>query len=31
MNCGTYRGRKVIDLAAKVAKKAAKATAKQPG
>jgi hypothetical protein len=29
MNCGTYRGRKVIDLAAKAAKKVAKATSKQ--
>jgi len=27
MNCGSYNGRKVIDLAAKVAKKAAKAKA----
>jgi uncharacterized protein (DUF3820 family) len=28
MNCGWYNGRKVIDLAEKAAKKAAKATAK---
>jgi hypothetical protein len=27
MNCGSYNGRKVIDLAAKVAKKTAKAKA----
>jgi large subunit ribosomal protein L32 len=27
MNCGSYNGRKVIDLAAKVAKKAARAKA----
>lgn len=29
MNCGTYRGRKVLDLAAKAAKKATKIAAKQ--
>ena len=29
MNCGWYKGRKVIDLAEKAAKKASKAAAKQ--